>query len=178
MALASTYQKAIGKAVHPQWGITAKDIGRFPPRVALGSTMLYHGLGKLKPGAPRASAPFFESLGFHPGKRWAVATGLTEAIGGICLLLGIATRPAALGILATQAVAVSRVHKPKGFDSTRGGYEWNLALMGIALANLIAGPGKASAHWVMERRLKQKNALRKAITGCQPWSVRLLDAVG
>jgi putative oxidoreductase len=57
----------------------------------------------------------------------------------------VLVRPAALAVLVTQAVAVAKVHAPKGFAAHKGGYEFNLALMAIAGALLLGGPGRYSA---------------------------------
>jgi putative oxidoreductase len=103
----------------------------------------------------------FESMGFRPGTAWVKLTGLAEVLGGATSILGIGTRVGALAVLATQAVAVAKVHAPKGFSNMNGGFEFNLALMGMALALLTAGPGRMSAHELIERRLEH---------GWRPWA--------
>ncbi len=105
--------------------------------------MLFHGLQKLR--APAQNAPFFESLGFRPGRSWAFATGLAETFAGAAAVLGIATRPAALLVIATQAVAIWKVHAPKGYENMKGGMEYNLTLVSIASGLLLEGPGRISA---------------------------------
>jgi putative oxidoreductase len=133
-------------AIEPASSKLAKDLALLPPRAALGATMLYHGYSKLKGEAPQQAGAMFEQIGLRPGKPLAVATGIAEVFAGASALLGIFTRPAALAILVTQAVAVYKVHLKNGFDITKGGYEYNLALMGIAAAMLLAGPGRISLH--------------------------------
>jgi putative oxidoreductase len=129
-----------------------KELAFIPPRAALGATMLYHGLDKLRTSTKREqAAQAFESLGIRPGHHWARATGIAETAAGALSLLGALTRPAALAVLVTQGVAVAKVHAPRGFAVTKGGYEFNLALMTIAAALLIAGPGRFSAHELIER---------------------------
>ncbi len=105
--------------------------------------MLFHGLQKLR--APAQNAPFFESLGFRPGRSWAFATGLAETFAGAAAVLGIATRPAALLVIATQAVAIWKVHAPKGYENMKGGMEYNLTLVSIASGLLLEGPRRISA---------------------------------
>ncbi len=134
--------------------MTAKDVGLVPARLSLGATMLKHGLAKVRPEGNAQSAPFFESLGFKPGGRWAWMAGAAEVLAGASLLLGIGTRIGALAVLGTQAVAVAKVHGPKGFDNMAGGWEFNALLMATALGVLIAGPGTISAHELLERRLR------------------------
>jgi putative oxidoreductase len=128
-----------------------KEVALIPPRAALGASMVYHGLGKLREGAPQQVGQFFESVGIRPGRTLAVATGIAEMFAGVGALLGFWTRPAALAVLVTQAVAVAKVHSEKGFDVTKGGFEYNIALMCIAAALLIAGPGSISTHEALER---------------------------
>jgi putative oxidoreductase len=130
------------------------------PRVSLGASMAYHGTSKLTPKGIEQASGFFEQVGIQPGKPWAIATAITEVLAGALTLLGIGTRFAALSVLVTQAVAVRQVHRPKGFDVQKGGYEFNAALMSAALALLLAGPGTASASWIAQRRLQKRRRLR------------------
>jgi putative oxidoreductase len=55
-------------------------------------------------------------------------------------------------------VAISKVHAPKGYDVMHGGMEYNLALMAIAAALLVAGPGSVSAHEALERAVEGDGA--------------------
>lgn len=160
-----------------QWHETAREVSPVPARLALGTTMTYHGATKLAPGGIEKTAQFFESVGIRPGRTWAAAVGLTETLAGICLLAGIATRPAALGVLVTQAVAIAKVHKDKGFRVEEGGYEFNLALMGIALGHLVAGPGKVSAHWGVKKALRRKHGWRSKLGLSHPRE-RLVELLG
>jgi len=128
-----------------------KDAGFIPVRAALGGTMIYHGLSKLKEEESRNQAgQMFEQVGLRPGRPLAIATGLAEVFAGISAVLGFLTRPAALAVLVTQGVAIAKVHAKKGFDITNGGFEYNLALMAIAAGLLVAGPGVFSLHEQVE----------------------------
>jgi putative oxidoreductase len=137
-----------------------RDLSYLPARGALGASMLYHGTSKLKPEGLEAQAGFFESLNLKPARFWVAATGVAETLAGALTLLGIGTRVAALAVLATQGVAVWKVHSSKGFDITNGGFEYNLALMGIATALLLTGPGRISAHELLEHRVERKRLAR------------------
>jgi putative oxidoreductase len=134
----------------------AKDAALLPARLALGSSMVYHGTSKLRGEGPQQTGQMFEGLGLKPGTFWATATGVAETFAGIASILGIATRPAALAVLVTQAVAVAKVHASKGYDMMKGGFEYNAALMAIALALLVAGPGRLSAHEALENAARGK----------------------
>ena len=142
------------------WNDRAKDAALIPARVALGSTMLYHGTSKLRGEGPEQTGRMFEDLGLRPPRALAIATGVAEVFAGVAAVLGIATRPAAIAILVTQSIAIAKVHAPKGFNVMQGGMEYNLALMAIAAALLLAGPGRVSAHEVLEHRVEGRGAKR------------------
>jgi putative oxidoreductase len=127
-----------------------KDAGFLPIRAALGASMLYHGVGKLKEESREQTGQMFEQIGIQPGKAWAIATGAAEVFAGACALLGVLTRPAALAVLVTQGMAIAKVHAKNGFDITKGGYEFNVALMAIAAGLMVAGPGLFSLHEEIE----------------------------
>ena len=142
-----------------------KDFALIPPRAALGASMVYHGLRKLRGEGPQQVGGWFESMGIKPGKHLALATGIAEVFAGAAAIAGLWTRPAALAVLVTQAVALGKVHGKNGFDITKGGYEYNIALMCIAATLLVAGPGLFSAHEGIERLAEGRGAkrfLRKA----------------
>jgi putative oxidoreductase len=130
-----------------------KDAALIPGRAALAATMIYHGRDKLLSERREEVTRMFGSLGLEPARFWSLATAITEAAAGTLSLAGILTRPAALAVLVTQAVAVAKVHAPKGFAITKGGYEFNLALMSLAAAMLLAGPGRYSLHGLLTRAL-------------------------
>jgi putative oxidoreductase len=142
-----------------------KDAALLPLRAALGSTMIYHGISKLKQERREQTGQMFEQIGLRPGKPLAVATGAAEVFAGIASVLGFLTRPAALAVLVTQAVAIAKVHRKKGFEVTKGGFEYNLALIAIALGLLITGPGGFSLHEQLEHLAEgrgPRRLLRKA----------------
>lgn len=135
-----------------------------PLRATLGSTMLYHGLSKLKPEGLEQTSQFFDSIGLKPARPLAVATAWTETLAGTLSLLGIGTRVAALSILATQAVAIAKVHASKGFDNLKGGYEFNLSLIAAALGLLLGGPGKLSVHQAIRPHRRWSLLRRKSLS--------------
>lgn len=165
--LALTEQPEVLKAAAP-----------LPARLSLGSTMVVHGVSKLRKDNMEQMVGFFEHLGFKPGKPWVVATGVTELLAGVSAILGIGTRLTALSVLVTQAVAIAKVHASKGFDNTKGGYEFNLALCAMALELLLRGPGRVSVHSAVERRVKRKELRRLRLRPRQRRQSMLLDALG
>jgi putative oxidoreductase len=134
-------------------GVTLKDVGLLPVRMSLGATMLYHGAAKLRSESAAGAAGFFEQLGLRPAHTWVRLAGIAEVAGGASAILGLGTRLFSLAVIATQAVAIAKVHASKGFDNTAGGYEFNLLLIAAAIGLLVSGPGNASVHEVVERRI-------------------------
>ncbi len=74
-----------------------------------------------------------------------------ECFGGLALIIGLLTRPVALALVLVMLVAIVKVHARNGFflnfAMTPGkghGYEFNLALIAMALSILIGGAGALS----------------------------------
>jgi len=155
-----------------------KSAALLPPRLSLGSTMVAHGITKLRKEGTEQHAGFFEQLGFKPARTWVLITGVTEVLAGVGAILGFATRPAAAAVLVTQAIAIAKVHGSKGFDNTKGGFEFNLALCAMALGLLLRGPGKLSVHHALEDRVKRKELRRLRLLPRQRRGSMLLDALG
>jgi putative oxidoreductase len=138
----------------------ARDVSLLPARASLGATMIYHGVSKLRGEGPAQTAGFFEQIGIRPGARWARLAGIAEVAAGASAILGIGTGVGAAIVLATQAVAVAKVHAPKGFSNLSGGYEFNALLAAVALGLLVAGPGRISAHEAVEHGLEGRRTWR------------------
>jgi putative oxidoreductase len=152
-----------------------KNAALLPVRASLGATMVHHGWSKLHGEGPQKSAEMMEKLHLRPAKPMAILTGAAELFAGVSTLLGVATRPAALGVLVTQGVAIWKVHAKNGFDITKGGYEFNAALIAIASALLISGPGRLSAHEGLEHLAEGRTRSRRWLRKARPTlGVRLL----
>lgn len=133
---------------------TSDSWAPLPIRLALGAIFIGHGGQKLFGWfggyGPKGTIGYFQqALGVPPAL--TVLAILAEFFGGVGVLLGFLTRPAATGIVAVMLVAIAKVHWSHGFflnwelKPNRGhGYEMNLALIGMALALLIAGGGALS----------------------------------
>jgi len=120
-----------------------RDAGLLAPRAALAATMLYHGIDKLRD--PTETKVAFGGLGFRPPGFWARLTAVAETAAGALALVGVLVRPAALAVVVTQAVAITKVHARRGFRVEKGGFEFNMALIAIAAALLLGGSGRYSA---------------------------------
>jgi len=64
-----------------------------------------------------------------------------EFLGGIALIVGFLSRFAAAGIGVIMIGAVITVHAKNGFFLQNQGYEYNLALIAMALAVVLGGAG-------------------------------------
>jgi putative oxidoreductase len=161
-------------------GVHATDAALIPTRAALGATMLYHGWDKLRRDHREHAARSFDSLGIRPGRFWAVATGVAEAAAGVLAIAGIYARAAAAAVLVTQAVAIAKVHGRKGFPVTKGGFEYNMTLMAIATALMLAGPGRYSVRQLVAPPRRGPRGLLawlgwRGRTRRRPVALRLLD---
>jgi putative oxidoreductase len=122
-------------------------------RLALGVIFFAHGAQKVFGwfGGRGLSATIagFRQMNIPPAATALAA--FVECFGGLAVLVGFLTRPAALGLIGVMLVAIAKVHVAHGFflnwSMTPGkghGYEFNLALIAMALAILIGGGGVLS----------------------------------
>src|SRR4051812_21647738 len=65
-----------------------------------------------------------------------------EFFGGLGLILGFLTRFSAASLIVIMIGAIVKVHFKNGFFSAGGGFEYNLALIGLLLPILLCGPGR------------------------------------
>lgn len=86
------------------------------------------------------TAGWLESLGFRPGRPWALLAGGCEFFGGLFLALGLFSPLGSLLIAAAMLTAIVKAHWPKLWAS-QGGFELPLTNLAVAAAVGIAGPG-------------------------------------
>ena len=132
------------------------DIGLLVLRLTIGLTLAAHGSQKLfgwfsGPGLNR-TGQFFETMGFHPGRRHALLAGLAETAGGLLLALGLFTPFGSAAIISVMLVAVFTIHIQKGFFAHHSGFEYNLVLAVAALALAFTGPGSLSIEALLSYR--------------------------
>jgi putative oxidoreductase len=117
-------------------------------RIVFGLTLAAHGGQKLfgwfGGGGPRGTAGFFEKLDFRQPLAMALLAGLAEFGGGALLAAGLLTPLAAFALVVVMLNAIATVHWAKGFWSTGGGYEFNLAILAAAVGIAATGPGRFS----------------------------------
>lgn len=119
-------------------------------RLAAGAVFVAHGAQKMfgafdGPGLANV-AQMMGPVGY------LVAIG--EFFGGLGLIIGLLPRFSAAALIVVMIGAIVMVHGPNGFFLANQGYEYNLALIGLLAAVLIAGPGRlALSHYLQSPRL-------------------------
>ena len=122
----------------------AVDIALLAVRVVVGVIFAAHGAQKLFGafGGPGLAA-VVEMMG---PLGYPVTVG--EFFGGLGLIVGFLCRFSAASLIVIMLGAVGMVHGKNGFfmgeDPKAFGFEYNLALIGLLLPILIAGPGRFS----------------------------------
>jgi putative oxidoreductase len=123
-------------------------------RVVVGGTMAAHGAQKLLgwfdgPGLGGVRK-MLGSFGFRWPALMALGLALAECA-GLLFAVGFLTPLAGLGIAVVMLNAVALVHFKNGFWAGKGGYEFNLVLLTVAVAASATGPGRFSIdralHW-------------------------------
>jgi putative oxidoreductase len=118
-------------------------VARLLLRLVVGGFFVGHGTQKLfgwfGGSGVEATAEGFEQLGLRPGRRNAVAAGISEAGGGVALALGLATPAAAAALIGVMLTAIRTVHLKNGPWAADGGYEYNAVI--VAAVALLAGVG-------------------------------------
>jgi len=132
---------------------TQDDAVALVARLTLGIVMFPHGGQKLFGwfgGFGFSGTMGFFTQTMHIPWIFALAAVLAESLGSVALILGVATRVAAAAIATNMIVAVLTSHLQAGFfmnwfGNQKGeGYEYHLLAIGLALALMIRGGGKAS----------------------------------
>jgi putative oxidoreductase len=112
-------------------------------RIASGLGLLYHGSAILFGAFGGPGLKGFSAF-THLPIAVAFLVGLAQVAGGLAVLTGVLTRLGAASIAIVMLGAILLVHLPFGFDVTKGGMEYALTQLLIALALLIAGAGSYS----------------------------------
>ena len=121
-----------------------KNFGLLIMRIGVGAMMMVHGLPKLTAGTEKWGkvGESMESFGitFAP-VFWGFMASVSEAIGGLLIILGLFFRPAALLLLITMIVAATK-HFTQGDGIQGAGHAVELAF--VFFGFLFLGPGKYS----------------------------------
>ena len=117
-------------------------------RVVIGLTVAAHGAQKVFGwwGGPGMSnwTQAVTRLRIRPAQPWAWIAALSEFGGGLLVALGLLFPLGSLALIGAMIVAIATVHLSKGFWVSKGGYEFNLAIIGGVAALAFTGPGAYS----------------------------------
>lgn len=152
------------------------SVGLLIGRLVVGLGMAAHGAQKLfgwfGGKGLGGTAGFFETIGFRPGRPFALLAGLGELTSGLLVALGLFGPVGPALMMAVMIVAAAQSWA-KGFFAMNGGIELPLLYGSAALALSFIGPGRFSLD---------------AALGIAPWSnlklvvvavgVALVGAVG
>jgi putative oxidoreductase len=142
------------------------DLASLLLRAALAGVFIYHGVDKIfgpndawgtnwvnvwirsTLNAPMSSEEPPSAL--FAAAQAVVAWG--ELMGGIALILGLLTRPAAGALFLLQAAALYLIVANPNFSyDRRGGFEYNIVIMTMCLALLVLGSGRLALDRVLLR---------------------------
>ncbi len=114
-------------------------IGPVILRVVLGALFVLHGIDKFSTGLANVEG-FFASNGVPLPGLTTPLVAVVEIVLGLALILGLATRVAALGLAVVVAGAILWVKN----DAILGSAELDLAYLAGLLALVFTGPGSLS----------------------------------
>lgn len=125
------------------------DLALLIGRVAIGICFMIHAFGKLGlvgGGSLDGFASWLADLGVPMPALQARMAMLSELVGGVLLVVGLATRPAAVVLIVTMLVAGIVGHRGAGYLITNDppGAEYTLNLAVVCLMFLLIGPGSIS----------------------------------
>lgn len=135
-------------------------------RIPVGIVLMAHGAQKLFGWfggyGLEGTGQWMASIGLAPGYLMALLAGSAEFLGGLALILGLLTRPAAAIAAFVMLVAIMSVHLSHGLFVSNNGYEFALVLFAATVALAIQGGGSFSADNYVRLLFDQKNTLRRA----------------
>lgn len=132
-------------------------LGALSLRVPVGIIFMAHGAQKLFGWfggyGLEGTGQWMTSIGLEPGMLMALMAGSAEFFGGLFILIGLLTRPAALALAGTMVVAIASVHLSNGLFMANNGYEFGLALLAASVSLIFSGAGKLSADALLAKKL-------------------------
>jgi putative oxidoreductase len=128
--------------------LASASAGLLVARLVLGLLMAAHGSQKLFGWVGghglAGTGGYFDSLGFRPGRTFALAAGLAEFGGGLLLALGFLGPVGPALIVSVMVVAALIVHRPNGLFAMTNGIEVPLLYSAGAIALALTGSGAYS----------------------------------
>lgn len=134
-------------------------------RVPVGIILVAHGAQKLFGWfggyGLTGTGQFMSSLGLEPGYLMALLAGSAEFFGGLALVLGALTRPAALVSAFTMLVAIFSAHISNGLFMANNGYEYALTLLAATLSLVVMGAGSVSLDELLAKYWSESGEIQR-----------------
>lgn len=128
--------------------ISNSGLGSLVLRIPVGIILAAHGAQKLFGWfggyGLEGTGQWMASIGLAPGFLMAFLAGSAEFFGGLALIFGMLTRPAAAISAFTMVVAIFSVHIGNGLFMSNNGYEFAVSLLAVSVALTIQGGGALS----------------------------------
>ncbi|WP_019616105.1 DoxX family protein [Psychromonas ossibalaenae] len=138
---------------------TTTSIAPLTIRIPLGIVLSAHGAQKLFGWfggyGLEGTGQWMASIGFEPGMLMALLAGSGEFFGGIALMFGLLTRPAAAVTAFTMLIAMT-VHWGNGLFLADNGYEFALILLFASVSLAIQGAGRYSLDNLIKSWLQSR----------------------
>ena len=126
-------------------GNTLHDITHWGLRASIGAIFIVHSLKKFDPSWQE----WLVGIGIPPEMQLPIA--LAELIGWIFLVVGVLTRITGAIFSIILLGAIFHIRWENGFFVSKGGWEWDLAMLVITLSIIVAGPGRISIAHLVKR---------------------------
>ena len=139
------------------------DVAFLVLRVVVGGLFIGHGAQKLfgwfGGSGLVGTAAFLAALGLRPAAGWALLAGMSELGGGLLTQLGLLYPLGPVALIASMTMAIATVHWGKPIWASHGGAELPLTNIAVAVALILAGPGRYSLDAALPSLLPQWSAL-------------------
>lgn len=141
---------------------TSTSIGLTALRIVLGVVFIAHGAQKFAQGIPNV-AQGFSGMGVPLADVAASLVAGLELVGGVLLVLGVATRVVGVLLAVDMVVAGLLAHASSGFYSQDGGFEYVLVLAVGSLVVALTGPGRFSLDAVFLLASRRRRGVQEPL---------------
>ncbi|WP_439693741.1 DoxX family protein [Curtobacterium sp. SP.BCo] len=138
------------------------SIGLTALRIVLGVVFIAHGAQKFAQGIGTV-AQGFSGMGVPLAEVAAPLVAGLELVGGVFLVLGVATRVVGVLLAVDMVVAGLLAHASSGFYSQDGGFEYVLVLAVASLAVALTGPGRFSVDAAFLRASRRRRGVQEPL---------------